>query len=146
MTKKTEKWVYETPKNDNFVIQDTLENLKKIEELAVLGLSIEQIGNYFGVCENTFRTLYKKKFNFKRAYNRGRSVGIVDVATALMRQIQSGDVKAIIFYLKSHAGWNDDSKKDSGGDSEIDKTTVTINVSDPIEAARLYQEIMRGEK
>lgn len=146
MAKNCEKWVYEKPKKKGETLDECKENMETIERLASLGLSIEQIANYFGLAGSTLRNIYHHKRWIQQSFTRGKSKGVAAVASELFKQIKNGNTTATIFYLKTHAGWNDEPKKDLGGDSENDKPKVTINVSDPIEAARLYQEIMRGEK
>lgn len=82
-------------------------DLAKVEALAANGLTQQQIADSLGISE---RTLYKNKkenAEIAEAIKRGRNKGIAYVTNALMSKIKSGNVTAMIFYLKTQAGWKE---------------------------------------
>lgn len=97
-------------------------DLAKVEALAANGLTQQQIADSLGISE---RTLYKNKkenAEIAEAIKRGRNKGIAYVTNALMSKIKSGNVTAMIFYLKTQAGWKETNV------NEITGTVVNQNV------------------
>lgn len=97
-------------------------DLAKVEALAANGLTQQQIADSLGISE---RTLYKNKkenAEIAEAIKRGRNKGIAYVTNALMSKIKSGNVTAMIFYLKTQAGWKETNV------NEITGTVVNHNV------------------
>lgn len=79
----------------------TNEDKEKIEELAGLGLTNEQIAKYYKVCLNT---LLK---NCSIELELGKAKGLSIVTGELMKAIKNGNVTAMIFYLKTQARWKE---------------------------------------
>lgn len=115
------------------------------EKLSSLGLTLEQIRDYFGISNGMWISRKKEYPELGLALKRGRSKRIAKVSGRLMEQIDAGNVPAMIFYLKTRAGWRDESLHQDNDNDEND-TKITINVKDPIEAAKVYQQFMRGDK
>lgn len=90
----------------------TDEQIAEIEILAK-DLTIEQIADYFGIGSSTFYRIKQKDPRVSMAYKKGRTIGIKHVASKLMVLIDQGDITAIIFYLKTQAGWSTDHKNDN---------------------------------
>lgn len=82
-------------------------DLAEVERLASLGLNRAQISSALGISESTFYQRQRENEDFAEAIKRGESQGIALVSSKLMEQVNSGNVTAMIFYLKSRAGWND---------------------------------------
>ena len=82
-------------------------NLTKVEELAAQGLTNAQIPHCLGISETT---LYDKKnqlTEFSETIKKGKAKGIQKVSNALFEAALSGNVTAMIFYLKVRAGWKE---------------------------------------
>ena len=83
-------------------------DLKKIEDLAAKGLTLNEISCALSI---DVRTLYNKRKKFKEvrdAINRGAAAGIQNVANALYEAaVVDKNITAQIFYLKCRAGWRD---------------------------------------
>ena len=79
----------------------TKEVTEKAEELASLGLTLEQIASCMGIC---YQTLNEKKKEFSDALSRGRALGLAWVSNALYQTAISGNVRAMIFFLKTRGG------------------------------------------
>ena len=85
-------------------------DLAKVEELAGLGLTREQIALSLGVSYSTLNRRAKESEEIETAMRRGRALANIKVAGELMKAIEKGNVTAIIFYLKARAGWTEKQK------------------------------------
>ncbi len=82
-------------------------DIKRAEELASLGLTQEQIAGCLGISE---RTLYNRKRESEElsiAIERGTARGIEQIANALFESALGGNITAMIFFLKTRAGWSE---------------------------------------
>lgn len=82
-------------------------DLAKVEALAANGLSQQQIADSLGISERTLRNRKKESASFAEAIRRGKNKGIAYVTNALFNKIKKGNVTAMIFYLKTQAGWKE---------------------------------------
>src|SRR5579864_8704380 len=83
------------------------EDLEKAESLAARGLTQEQVADCLGIGVST---LYDKKNEypeFTEAIKKGRAQGVANVTAALFANIDTGNVTAQIFYLKTVGGWRE---------------------------------------
>lgn len=90
--------------------QITPDVIKQAESLAGRGMTQAQIAKALGMGEST---LYEKLHafpEFAEAIKRGKAKGIAVVAGKLMEKINALDTGAIIFYLKSQAGWRENTQ------------------------------------
>lgn len=86
-------------------------DLKKVEELAALGLSEEQIGASFGVSR---RTIGRRKIEdeaFSEAFERGRASLAVEVGSILLDHARNGSTDAAKFLADRRLGWTKESKQ-----------------------------------
>lgn len=98
------------------------EEIAQVEALGAV-LSIEQIADYFGIAKTTFYAIMERQPEVSLRYKRGKAKAIGSVSKGLLQKAQSGDNSAMIFYLKTQAGWKEtqtlehvDKVVDSGGD------------------------------
>lgn len=82
-------------------------DLQKVEEYAGLGLTREEIALSLGVSYSTLNRRVKESEEVDAAMKRGRAKANIKVGNALMKAIEGGNVTAIIFYLKTRAGWTE---------------------------------------
>ena len=85
--------------------------ISQVEALAAY-LSIEDIVNYLSISQTTFYEIRKRQPEVLEAYNRGVAKARSFVASKLMGYINekentSGKLTAIMFYLKTQAGWSE---------------------------------------
>lgn len=134
-----------TPRKAPIVTEDLIAHVRK---LAGLGLTITQIHDYYGVTDKTWLKLRKKHPQLELAQKQGRSVNHEYVAGKLRKKIEQDNLGAIIFYLKTQAGWREKEYNNEGGNPNGTSTpkvsAVTLTVNDPVEAAKIYQQIMLG--
>jgi transposase len=86
--------------------QITPETIAKIEKLAGLGCRLEEIAIACDVSTSTLER-WKQKAEVKTAYEKGRIHAKEEIAQRLYDLALSGDVAALIFWLKAQAGWTD---------------------------------------
>jgi hypothetical protein len=104
----------------------TKEQIKEIEKLAAV-LNQTQIADYIGIPDRTLRAIMTRDDDVSAAYKRGRTKAIGSVAQALIQQAQAGNTTAMIFYLKTQAGWREN---DISEDEDITPQKVQIEVVD----------------
>lgn len=123
----------------------TPEMVIKVKDLSGKGLTQEQIYRYYGWGRDTWFDRCKKHPELRAAVLEGRSKTIAYVTSKLMELVAEKNLGAIIFYLKCRANFSE-LKPEKDHDPESDAPNVTVfNVTDPIEAAKIYQQIMLRE-
>jgi hypothetical protein len=63
-----------------------------------------------------------------------------------MKLINDDNLGAIIFYLKTQAGWKENKNPVENDSDDIKSTerSYKIDTTDPVEASKIYQSIMTG--
>ena len=96
------------------LIHITPDLLKKVEDLAELGLNQRQISANLGINQNTFIRKRKLSSEFEDAWRKGLAKGIEKVTRGLQINALTpteanpgGVLGAQTFYLKTKAGWSD---------------------------------------
>lgn len=84
----------------------TPEQITELEKLAAV-LTLDQIADFFGISDRTLRTRIHEDDVILAAYKRGKQRAIVNVAGNLIKQANNGNTTAMIFYLKTQAGWRE---------------------------------------
>jgi IS30 family transposase len=84
----------------------TEDELVQLEALASV-LSSEQIADYFGIARSTFYDIMNRQDDVSGRYKKGRAKAIGSIAKSLLQKAQNGDNVAMIFYLKTQAGWKE---------------------------------------
>jgi len=121
----------------------TSEILQEIEELSGNGLTQQQIHGYYGISNASWYSYVKEYPEIAEAVKRGKSKIIAEVAGLLVRLALEGNLTAIIFYLKTQAGWREVEKAEAPKEEKSYEEPAKIDFgTDPIEAARVYKELM----
>lgn len=111
-------------------------DLKKVESLAGLGLSRQQIADALGISQTTLYDRQRESAEFVDAIKRGKAQRVGYVANKLQKLVDEGNLGAIIFYLKTQGGFietqrqliaDDKSEDQSSGLSAIYKKMTQAN-------------------
>ena len=79
---------------------------QQIEKLAAV-LTVEQLADFLGIGRTTFYEIMERDEEISVRYKRGRANAIGGVAKNLVQKAMNGDNAAMIFYLKTQAGWKE---------------------------------------
>ena len=115
----------------------------KVEHLAALGMTQEDVGKILGVSSDT---IYK---HYNDAFGKGKAVARAKVANKLFEKAMSGDSASIFFYLKTQAGWRETQHVDntSSDGSMTPRPAVNVDLSNltPQQIAKMAKAAFRGE-
>lgn len=127
------------------VTDDVIENVKI---LSGRGLTQMQIHEWYGIGHTAWYAAIKKNPALKAALRTGKARAISLAVGKLFEQVLRGNVRAIEFYLKTQgreSGFGDYIVTENiDGGSKTSSTELPLHVTDPIEAARVYQQVMTG--
>ena len=70
-------------------------------------LNQTQLADYLGIPDRTFRVIIGRDSAVSAAYKRGRAKAIGSIAQSLLQKAKNGNVSAMVFYLKTQAGWRE---------------------------------------
>ncbi len=131
----------------------TNELLEQISKLASQGLSQKMVAYYLGVSLPCWHQKKKKHPEMREAYVRGRGQGVAFVSGRLMGFIEHGTpavaMDATKYYLSRVGEFTEtivDDEEDQEDNSKKVHKPLKIPTKDPIEAARIYQQIMQTNK
>ena len=88
------------------LIELTEEQIATVEQMAAR-LTQSQMADYLGIAERTFRDILNRDERVLAAYKKGKSRQIAKVAGWLFDKCEAGDTTAMIFFLKTQAGWRE---------------------------------------
>ena len=102
----------------------------------IVGTTQADIARVLNIDEKTLRKYYRDELDLAKAKAN------VTIGGALFNQAKSGDTAAMIFWMKTQAGWRE--RKDINHTSEDGSMSPkpAITAVDAIEAAKQYQKIM----
>jgi len=118
---------------------------KMLQECRVLsgnGLTVEQLAHYFQIKLVTFNRMIARDPELQKAIKNGKAVVIAEIAGLLVQKAREGNVSAMVFYLKTQGRWSEWQDRDTP--TEKPKVSYSITTTDPVEASRIYQQIMTG--
>ena len=95
-----------TEKGGKPLIKLTEDQIKEVETLSAL-LTTSQIADYLGISHVTFKAIRDRDDNVSFAYKTGKAKAIAKVAKNLIGKANEGDNAAMMFYLKTQAGWKE---------------------------------------
>jgi len=85
----------------------TPEQIAELEKLAGYGLNQELIADFFNISDRTLRNRMKEDPVIYAAYKKGKAAAISHAAEKLQQAIDNGNLTAIIFFLKTKAGFKE---------------------------------------
>jgi hypothetical protein len=81
----------------------------EVETLAAV-LTAEQVADYFGIGRRTFYAMMERDEEIAARYKKGKARAVGSIAQGLISKARSGNVTAMIFFLKTQAGWRETSQ------------------------------------
>lgn len=124
----------------------TPEALEKIEQLSRDGLTQFYVAAHFGLAEKSWYERCASMPEFSQAYWRGKAKGVEDAVNCIKKGVESNNQRSAEFYLRYVAKYTDQGKpQDEDVNQFVPKETPDLSTTDPAEAARIYQRIMKGE-
>ncbi len=79
----------------------TDENRRLVKMLAAVGARVDDIGTKLGISHDTVLKYYRQELE------EGRIDANAQVAQTLFQQAKSGNIAAMIFWMKTRAGWKE---------------------------------------
>lgn len=100
----------------------------------MVGTRQEAIASIIGIDPKTLRKYYRDELDQSKARANATIGG------ALFNKAKSGDTTAMIFWMKTQAGW-----KETTAIDVTQKSTVKVSADmNPQDAAKAYQDLMNG--
>ncbi len=94
----------------------TSDQLKELENMAAVGLTIDQMAPLVGFAPRTLERMMEQDDQVSGAIKKGRSKAIFQVGKTAYQQAISGKVPAMtMFFLKCRAGWKESHVHEIGG-------------------------------
>jgi hypothetical protein len=116
--------------------------IEECRTLAGYGLTYQHMADYFDIKFVTFQRMVQREPKLEAAIKNGKARIITEMAGLLVQKAREGNVTAMMFYLKTQARFSEWQENTTTPDTP--KTSYIIKTTDPIEAARIYQQIMTG--
>lgn len=121
------------------------EFLEKVEKWSRQGYTKKDIMKVYDMKKSAFYRLLKKHPEVYDAFRRGKN-GVYELATSkLYEAIESGDLKAIKFFLTTRKRWGQNisvNHKFDPKSAALGIKLLKIDTTDPVEASKIYQKIM----
>lgn len=108
------------------------DNILRLQAWARDGLSDEQIAHNMGITPSTLYEWKKKYPEISEALKKGKEVADIEVENALHELALSGNITAIIFWLKNRMPekWRDKRDVDLGGEVKTSSPYDELSVSE----------------
>ncbi len=112
------------------------EQLRQVEKLAGI-LTTSQLADFLGVGRTTLFDIFERQPEVSELYKKGRAKVIGGVGQNLVQKALSGDNAAMMFYLKTQAGWKEMQQVDhtSSDGSMSQKPSVIELVAPDVESS-----------
>lgn len=125
----------------------TNDKLAEIEALAYRGLSQKMIAAYFGIGLTTWNQKRKKYPEIRERFLKGKAKGVSFTSGKLMDAVKRDNFNAIKYYLDTVGKFSPNPDPDDDDDDvKPQYKPIVLTTTDPIEAAKFYQQIMQGTK
>ncbi len=125
------------------------EQIQVIEDFAGNGVTLEQIADYFMITRKRLCEFLQNE-DIKLRYQKAKAKGINTLASTLFKQAEGGNTTALIFWLKTRAGWTESIDINSTVNIEINKFKEAVKlalakaVHDPETLQRIADEIEKS--
>ena len=109
----------------------------QLEALASM-LSVPQIADHFGMSRSLLFKIMAEDPDIRSRYDMGRAKAVEAVAGKLLEKARGGDLAAMIFYLKTQAGWREVNRMEVSGPEGGPVQTLDVSkLSDAVLAEML---------
>ena len=113
----------------------------QVQEVQTLSavLNTTQIADYLGISHVTFKAIRDRDERVCFAYKNGKAKAIATIAGNLIKSAKDGNTAAMIFYLKTQAGWRET-------DVLVHETKIAIEIPDGStakEASQYYLDAIK---
>lgn len=124
----------------------TPEFIAHVEKLGGLGLTKTQIAHYYRHTISQWEEKVRKNPEIDAAMKQGKASKIEQASGYLWEWVEKKDKASLMFFLKTQGGWRESAPIDDDGEKDGKPAfpAITLTVNDPIEAAKIYQQIMIG--
>ena len=117
--------------------------VEEIERLGRNGMCVNHVRQFYGIMEADWDILWKDKPNtISDILAAGKLRNVDFAANKLMEHVHEGNLKAIIFYLKTVGEWREMDKLAESDKMRPQFPAITLTINDPVEAAKIYQQVM----
>jgi hypothetical protein len=123
-------------------------DLLTVERAASIGCPVEDIAALLGVSRATLYNHMERDPAVAEAIERGRGTGRASLRRLQWDKAQTGDTSMLIWLGKVMCGQRETSVVAMTGPNggPVQSERVIIPTNDPIEAARVYQKFMSGDR
>lgn len=116
------------PRNPRELTQEELDSVEKLSGI----LTAEQLADFLSVSRTTFFSIMERQPEVSERYKKGRARVIAGVGKNLVQKAMSGDNAAMMFYLKTQAGWKEtqtlDHTSSDGSMASKDASDAVLNL------------------
>ncbi|HSH51968.1 MAG TPA: hypothetical protein VK982_09635 [Bacteroidales bacterium] len=101
----------------------------QLEGLASV-LNMEQIAHFYGMTRKTLYSVMERQPEAEIAMRKGKAKAIAAIGRSLILQAKEGNTAAMMFYLKTQAGWRETNHTVLGSDGTLpdQKEKVEIKI------------------
>ena len=107
----------------------TEEQIQEVQTLSAV-LNQSQTADYLGIPYSTFQAILSRDEKVSASYKKGKAKAINNVANDLLQQTREGNTAAMMFYLKTQAGWRET-------DVDTQRETPKVYIIQPKEVEKL---------
>lgn len=132
---------YELSLNKKFIA--TPELIEDIQKHYSGGATLKQIAYALGIAPDTLAKEIRDNPELSRALHKGRLDKVSGLIGKAFQMAMEGDRVMIIFLLKCIGRFSEAGPKNDAGDDVPTPPALTLNVTDPVEAMRAYERIMK---
>ena len=123
----------------------TPEQLIRINTLCLMGLPLPKLAKFFGLTEAELDGCRKRDPELRHAMESGMRDGDERLMSGLWQQAEEGNTAVLIFLAKVRLRMRERDRDEQNGNLPPDKKQdkIVFKAMSPVEAARVYQQIMR---
>lgn len=126
-----------------FDYRDPPEFYNEVVQLAMSGLTLKEIGEYFCLDPHDWIEFCANHCLVELKFQHGKAKGIALAGARLLREVNAGKINAITFYLKTQGNFTEKQAIQLENITPAPPPMPPVP-ADPVEAAKTYQHYMQG--